>query len=113
MSPTPERRYRIGEASEKTGVAIHLLRQWEDKFPQLNPGRDRAGRRYYYKRDLELVRRIHYFLRSERMTVEGARLRLAKELHGEGRPQTKQEAIDLLDQIESEVRGMLDLLDSN
>ena len=112
MTAHDERRYRIGEVSEATGVAIHSLRQWERGFPQLKPKRDRAGRRYYLAADIDIVRRIHYLLRHEKMTIPGARLRLAEELHGQGRPKSTREAVDLLDRIQDEVRAMLDLLDS-
>ncbi len=107
-----ERRLKISEVSELTHIAPHLLRQWEAKFPQLHPRRDRSGRRYYLKRDVEIIRRIHFLLRHEKMTIDGARLRLAQELHGEGRPKTNQEVIDLLDKINDEVRDMMDLLDT-
>jgi len=112
MAKPLDRRYRIGEVAEMTGVAPHLLRQWEAKFPQLKPKRDRAGRRYFTAADIDIVRRINYLLRHDKMTVKGARVRLAQELHGEGRPRTNQEAIDLLDKIQEEVRAMLDILDS-
>ena len=91
-------------------VATHLLRQWENKFPQLHPKRDRAGRRYYLQADIDVVKRINFFMRHEKLTIEGARLRLAQELHGEGRPRTRKEALDLLDKIDDEVRSALDTL---
>ena len=106
------RYYRISEVSELTGVPTHVLRQWEDRFRQLKPNRNRANRRRYTAADIEIVRRIKQLLWIEKMTTEGARRRLAEELRGEGRPQTRQEAIELIDAIEREVRDMIDLLDS-
>ncbi|MCF6287086.1 MAG: MerR family transcriptional regulator [Candidatus Hydrogenedentes bacterium] len=113
ITPLPERRLRISEVSEMTGVAIHLLRQWEEKIPQLKPRRNRANRRYYLEKDVAIVRRIKHLVRHEKMGLDGVKIRIAQELHGEGRPRTQQEAIDLVDRIESEVRSMLTLLDSN
>lgn len=113
MSPLPERRLRIGEVSEMTGVAIHLLRQWEEKIPQLKPRRDRANRRYYLQKDVEVIRRIKHLVRHEKMGLDGVKIRIAQELHGEGRPRTRQEAIDLIDRIETEVRAALQVLDSD
>ncbi|MBX3178142.1 MAG: MerR family transcriptional regulator [Candidatus Hydrogenedentes bacterium] len=110
MPTSPERRLRISEVSEMTGVAIHLLRQWEEKIPQLKPKRDRANRRYYLEKDIEIVRRVKHLVRHEKMALDGVRLRIAQEMHGEGRPRTKQEAIDLVDRIEGEVRAMLALI---
>jgi DNA-binding transcriptional MerR regulator len=116
MSTLDGRRYGIAEVSEMTDVPTHVLRQWEGRFPQLRPKRDRANHRYYTDGDVAMVRRIKQLLWNEKMTTEGARKRLAQkrlaqELRGEGRPQTRQEALEILDKIETEVRNMLDLLD--
>ncbi len=112
MPEFPDRLLTIGEAAEIIGVAPHLLRQWEAKFPQLKPKRSRTGRRQFRPADVAVAKRIKQLLHHERMTVAGARVRLAQELHGEGRPRTRQEAIDLADKIEAELRALLDLLDS-
>jgi len=110
---TPSGRYcGISEVSKLTQVPPYVLRQWEDRFPQLKPKRDRANRRRYTAEDIAVVRRIKHMLWHERMTTAGARQRLAQEIRGEGRPKTRQQALDLLDTIESEVRAMLDLLES-
>jgi len=100
------RRHSIGEVSELTGVAPHLLRQWENKIPQLKPKRDSVQRRYYLDKDIEVVRRVCYLLRHEKLTLDGVRVRIAQELHGEGRPRTNREALDLLDEIEKEIRAI-------
>ena len=112
MEQLSKRRYSISEASEHTGVPAHLLRQWEEKITHLRPKRSRTGRRYYNEADLDIIRRIKYLTRHEKMTLEGARLRIAQEIHGEGRPRSTRDMIDRLDDIESNVRDMLDLLDS-
>ncbi len=112
-NPNPNRRYSISEVSKMIDVAPHLLRQWEARFPQLKPGRSPTGRRYYTMADIDIARRIKYLRRHEKMTMEGARIRLARELHGQGRPETRQEMIDLAEEIQEEIRAMLDLLDEN
>jgi DNA-binding transcriptional MerR regulator len=106
------RRYTISEVSDATDVPDYVLRQWESRFPQLKPKRNRANRRCYTTDDIELVRRIRQLVWNEKMTTEGARKRLSQELRGEGRPRTRSEAVDLVDNIEAEVRSMLDMLDS-
>lgn len=111
MNAKLERRYSIGEVAEQLNIAPHLLRQWEAKFPQLKPKRDRAERRVYYARDIDIVKRINYLIRHEKMTIKGARIRLSQELYGEGRPKTNREVVDLLDRIDDEVRAMIDILD--
>ncbi len=111
METADKRRYSISEVSEQTQVPAYVLRQWEERFPQLKPRRDRVKRRYYLLEDIRIVQRIKELLWQEKMTTTGARRVLAQELRGEGRPRTRQEAIDLLDQIEAEVRAMLAMLD--
>jgi DNA-binding transcriptional MerR regulator len=112
MPASTDRYFQISEVCELTGLPAHLLRQWEEKFPQLKPKRSRTGRRYYTQGDIDIVKRINYLMRHEKLTASGAKIRLAQELHGEGRPRSRKEAIDLLDTIEKEVRTMLDLLRS-
>ncbi len=109
---TLEKRYSISEVSALTEVPDYVLRQWEMKFPPLKPQRTRSRRRFYVSKDIDIVRRIKQLLWHEKLSTEGARLRLIQELHGEGRPKTRQEVNGLLDRMESEVREMLDLLDS-
>ena len=104
-----DRRYSISDVSEMTEVPQHVLRQWEERFPQLRPKRTRTNRRYYTTKDVEVVRRIRELLWHERMTTEGARVRLAQEVRGEGRPRTRAELVDLIDRMEEIVREMLDI----
>ena len=48
----------IGELSAELGVAQHILRYWETKFPQLKPLQRAGNRRYYRADDVALARRI-------------------------------------------------------
>ncbi len=61
----------IGELSQELGVAQHILRYWETRFPQLKPMQRAGNRRYYRPADVELVRRIHRLLNQEGYTVRG------------------------------------------
>jgi DNA-binding transcriptional MerR regulator len=61
----------IGELSQELGVAQHILRYWETKFPQLRPMQRAGNRRYYRPSDVELVRRINRLLNEEGYTVRG------------------------------------------
>jgi len=61
----------IGELSGELGVAQHILRYWETKFPQLRPLQRAGNRRYYRPADVALARRIHRLLNSEGYTVRG------------------------------------------
>jgi DNA-binding transcriptional MerR regulator len=61
----------IGELSQELGVAQHILRYWETKFPQLKPLQRAGNRRYYRPADVDLARKIHRLLSEEGYTVRG------------------------------------------
>ncbi len=67
----------IGELSEELGVAQHILRYWESKFPQLRPLQRAGNRRYYRPADTELARRIQHLLSHEGYTIRGVQKLLA------------------------------------
>ena len=56
----------IAEASEEIGVATHVLRFWETKFPQITPMKMSGGRRYYRPEDMQLLRKIKEYLYDRR-----------------------------------------------
>ena len=73
----PGKRYfTIGEVSELCGVKPHVLRYWEQEFPQLKPVKRRGNRRYYQHHEVLLVRRIRELLYEQGFTINGARNRL-------------------------------------
>jgi DNA-binding transcriptional MerR regulator len=111
MSVSEERRHSMAEASELVGVAPHVLRQWEDRFAQFRPKRDRAGRRIYSGKDIAVAQRIKELLREEKMTGEGAAKALTRETRGEAPPKTRHETLEVLDRIDNEIRAMLETLD--
>ncbi len=61
----------IAEVAEELGVATHVLRFWETKFPQIKPMKRNGGRRYYRPDDVRLVSLIKDFLYEKRYTIEG------------------------------------------
>ncbi|MDO6682750.1 MULTISPECIES: MerR family transcriptional regulator [unclassified Oceanobacter] len=73
----PAKRYfAIGEVSDLCDVKPHVLRYWEQEFPQLSPVKRRGNRRYYQRQDVILVREIRELLYGEGYTIQGARQRL-------------------------------------
>jgi len=71
--------YSIGEVSEIVDQEPHVLRYWEQEFEVLSPRKNRAGRRVYTKDDVATVERIHYLLKEEKYTIEGARQAIARD----------------------------------
>lgn len=76
----PGKRYfTIGEVSELCLVKPHVLRYWEQEFPELRSVKRRGNRRYYQHHDVRLVREIRSLLYIEGFTISGARKHLAQE----------------------------------
>jgi DNA-binding transcriptional MerR regulator len=74
----PGKRYfTIGEVSDLCAVKPHVLRYWEQEFPQLRPTKRRGNRRYYQQRDVLMVREIRSLLYDQGFTIGGARQRLS------------------------------------
>lgn len=70
----PDKRYfRIGEASELTGVEPYVLRYWETEFHVLRPSRSRSGQRLYRKQDIAAILEIKDLLHAKRYTIAGAK----------------------------------------
>jgi DNA-binding transcriptional MerR regulator len=61
----------ISEVAEELGVQKHVLRFWEQRFPQVKPMKRGGGRRYYRPEDLELLRGIRHLLHAEGYTIKG------------------------------------------
>ena len=67
----------ISELATELGLAQHILRYWETRFPQLRPLQRSGNRRYYRPADVALARRINQLLNVEGFTVKGAQKALA------------------------------------
>ena len=61
----------IGEVSLELGVKKHVLRFWEQKFPQLKPMKRGGGRRLYRPSDVQLLKGIHHLLQNAGYKIEG------------------------------------------
>lgn len=74
----PGKRYfTIGEVSELCAVKPHVLRYWEQEFPQLKPVKRRGNRRYYQRHDVLMIRQIRSLLYEQGFTIGGARQKLS------------------------------------
>ncbi len=77
LPPIPGKRYfTIGEVSDLCAVKPHVLRYWEQEFPQLQPVKRRGNRRYYQRQDVLIIRQIRSLLYDDGFTIGGARQRL-------------------------------------
>ncbi len=103
----PGKRYfTIGEVSDLCAVKPHVLRYWEQEFPQLKPLKRRGNRRYYQRHDVILIRQIRSLLYEQGFTIGGARQRLSGEEARDDSNQSKQ----IIKQLRSELEEVLDIL---
>ena len=74
LPPIPDKLYyTIGEVAKLCELQPHVLRYWEQEFPELSPLKRRGNRRYYQHKDVELILRIKDLLYRQGYTIEGAR----------------------------------------
>ena len=103
----PGKRYfTIGEVSELCGVKPHVLRYWEQEFPQLAPLKRRGNRRYYQRQDVMLIRQIRSLLYEHGFTIGGARQRLS----GEEAKLDVNQSRQIIRQIRTELEDVLIIL---
>lgn len=77
LPPIPSKQYfSISEVSELCDVKNHVLRYWEQEFPDLRPVKKRGNRRYYQHADIILIRKIRDLLYQQGFTINGARAKL-------------------------------------
>jgi DNA-binding transcriptional MerR regulator len=80
----PAKRYfTISEVSNLCAVKPHVLRYWEQEFPQLRPMKRRGNRRYYQRHDVLVIRKIRDLLYDQGFTIIGARNKLQEFVQNE------------------------------
>lgn len=69
----------MGEVSELTGLAPHVLRNWEKTYSKLTPKKNSAGNRAYKEEEVNLIFKIKELLTEKKYTSEGVRKILNKD----------------------------------
>lgn len=113
----PGKRYfTIGEVSELCAVKPHVLRYWEQEFPQLKPVKRRGNRRYYQREDVITIRQIRSLLYDQGFTIGGARLKMddtgseEKTQSTQGEDDSKNEFYGALDMMIKELEEISQIL---
>jgi DNA-binding transcriptional MerR regulator len=107
LPPIPGKRYfTIGEVSDLCAVKPHVLRYWEQEFPQLKPVKRRGNRRYYQRQDVLVIRQIRSLLYDDGFTIGGARQKLTGEEARTDLSQSQQ----IIRQLRQELEEVLRLL---
>ena len=107
LPPIPGKRYfTIGEVSDLCAVKPHVLRYWEQEFPQLKPVKRRGNRRYYQRQDVLIIRQIRSLLYDEGFTIGGTRQRLT----GDDAKSDVTQSQQIIKQIRMELEQVLKIL---
>ena len=60
--------------NSKTGkLNTHTIRFWEKEFKQIKPKILSGNRRYYDIRNIELLKKVHFLLKVQGMTINGVK----------------------------------------
>jgi len=81
MNKTDQAYKTIGEVTKilniknRSGQKIptHTIRFWEKNFKQIKPKILNGNRRYYDKKNVELLKKIKYLLKDQGMTINGVK----------------------------------------
>ncbi len=69
----------IGEVAKiialenKTSITTHTIRYWEKEFKQIKPKLFSGNRRYYDNKNIELLKKVHFLLKEQGMTINGVK----------------------------------------
>ena len=103
----PGKRYfTIGEVSDLCEVKPHVLRYWEQEFPQLKPVKRRGNRRYYQRQDVIMIRQIRSLLYEQGFTIGGARQKMSGNEAKDDSSQSQQ----IIRQVRTELEELLHIL---
>ncbi len=103
----PGKRYfTIGEVSDLCQVKPHVLRYWEQEFPQLKPVKRRGNRRYYQRHDVLMIRQIRSLLYEQGFTIGGAR----QQLSGDTAKDDQNQSHQIVKQLRAELESLLQIL---
>ena len=58
-------------------LPTHTIRYWEKEFKQIKPKILNGNRRYYDQKNIELLKKVHFLLKNQGMTINGVKKILA------------------------------------
>jgi len=95
--------YSISEVADMFGVNQSNLRFWEREFKQLTPKRNAKGSRFYSNDDIQTIKQIIYFVSEQKLTLEGAKRKLAQKKDVVAK---QQEVVERLKVVRAELIGI-------
>ena len=100
--------YKIGEIAAILNVNTSVLRFWETQFTELSPSKTKTGQRLYSQRELDLLKEIYRLLYIQKLTIAGAKARLA--LTGRKKNAAAGDSSELLQTVCHELKELRKLL---
>ena len=81
MNKDPNAYKTIGEVVKILGlnsqkrkmIQTHTIRYWEKEFKQIKPKILDGKRRYYDTKNIELLKKVHFLLKEQGMTINGVK----------------------------------------
>lgn len=107
MEDLGKKYYKIRDVAEFIGVPLSTIRYWEQEFPELSPKRSAKGIRYYSPSDIEILRIIHYLLKTKGLRMDAAKIQMQLNRKNISK---KLKVLDELTEVRSELEVMLKTL---
>ena len=107
----------ISEVAIDLKVEQHVLRFWENKFPQITPLKRAGGRRYYRPEDVELLKKIKSYLHTDGYTIRGVQKLLKSNKKLKSQSSEKDDSVKFKNSrkteqnIRSEMEDLLNILE--
>ena len=61
------------KSRNKNVSPTHTIRYWEKEFKQIRPKILNGNRRYYDKKNIQLLKKVHFLLKEQGMTINGVK----------------------------------------
>ena len=61
------------DKKSETKIASHTIRFWEKEFKQVKPKKFKGNRRYFDKKNIDLLKKIKFLLKNQGMTIIGVK----------------------------------------
>lgn len=98
--------YSMGEVAEILGEDTSAVRYWANYFSKyIKPERNAKGNRFFHPEDLEALKTVHFLIKTQGLTLEGAAKRLEVDRKGLDK---KMRIVDNLREIKSQLQNLYD-----
>ena len=103
--------FSIKEVADMLDLKPYILRYWKKEFAILKPKRNRVDRRYYSKKDIDIIKLIKGILYDQGYTIAGAKKKLVRLSDGpEQLSLPLRNRSKVLKQIKAELQNISNLL---